>query len=352
METSEPVKPSTEIGPKEPLPPLSFTYIRTNNPDEAQFSQWRVSPVVIGGKKNEPYTDDEIIQMVKRDRESKDWFTTEHWRNKGIPEEQIEFAINGRQVTVYNWSSEKPFTDEHIERATRVFQELSSKYPQLLDQIKWVLIDDLQLPSAFGDSEKYPTNGFAHRSWGAFQLYPRGMDLMPHRVAAATNFDGTLTHELTHLIQSDFEEEWGERFKWAYCFDDEYKDEWEARLTPDGSMKRPFNKKTGEMSPQGQFPLQPDQCVTFYAKQNMGEDIAESMVAYVYDPELLKAVTPDKFEILERHDAKQAAQEVSAHRVLKDEIQLPEVKPETIPYYIKEEPDSRVFEVISVNKDD
>src|SRR3989344_5325823 len=79
----------------------------------------RSSPVTLRGEKNKPYTDDEIVQMVKRDRESKDWFTTEHWRNKGVPEEQVEFTINGRQVTIYNWSSEKPFTDEHIERVTR-----------------------------------------------------------------------------------------------------------------------------------------------------------------------------------------------------------------------------------------
>ncbi len=347
METSEPNNPTAELKPREPLAPLPFAYQRTHNPDEAQYSEWRVSPVTIGGKKNEPYTDEEIIKMVKRDRESKDWFITEHWRNKGMPVEQIEFGINGRQVTVYNYNQEKPFTDEHIERASKVFQEFAARFPQILDQLRWVLIDDHQLPSAFGDPEKYPTNGLAHKSWRAFQLYPRGMELIPHRVAAATNFDGTLTHELTHLIQGEFEDEWGEKFKWGYCFDDENQDEWEPRLTPDGSMKRPFNKKTGEMSPQGQFSMQPDQCVTFYAKQNMGEDIAESMVAYVYDPELLKTISPDKYDILEKHDANQPHQDVRVQRIPKDQIALPEVKPETVLYYVKEEPDTRVFNITS-----
>src|SRR3989338_4674056 len=114
METQEPVKPLTEMRTREALPPLPFTYQRTTNSDEAQYSEWRVSPVTIGGKKNEPYTDEEIIKTVKTDRESKDWFTYEHWRNKGMPAEQIEFAVNGKQVTVYNWNQEKPFTDEHI----------------------------------------------------------------------------------------------------------------------------------------------------------------------------------------------------------------------------------------------
>lgn len=90
------------------------------------------------------------------------------------------------------------------------------------------------------------------------------------------------------------------------------------------------------MSPQGLFPLQPDSCVNFYARQNMGEDIAESMVAYIYDPDFLKTISPEKFTILERHDANNPRQEVTAQRVPKDEIKLPEVKPELVYYYIKE----------------
>ncbi len=90
------------------------------------------------------------------------------------------------------------------------------------------------------------------------------------------------------------------------------------------------------MSPQGQFPLQLDQCVTYYAKQNMNEDICDSMVAYIYDPNLLKTISPDKFAILEAHDAKQEKPAVTVNRVAKDQLALPEVKPETIKYHIKE----------------
>lgn len=90
------------------------------------------------------------------------------------------------------------------------------------------------------------------------------------------------------------------------------------------------------MSPQGQFSLQPDQCVTHYARQNMGEDICDSMVAYIYDPDLLRTVSSDKFDILAGHDAKKAHSKVATKRVSKEEIKLPEIKPETIHYYIEE----------------
>lgn len=122
------------------------------------------------------------------------------------------------------------------------------------------MIDDKQLPSALGDPEKYPTNGMAYAQWHAFQFYPRGTELFPYRVPTVTNFEGVFSHELTHLIQNEFETEWKEKFQWEYCWNHE--DDWEVRSIPDGTSKRWFNKQSGEMSPQGQFALQPDQCVT------------------------------------------------------------------------------------------
>lgn len=172
-----------------------------------------------------------------------------------------------------------------------------------------------------------------------FRLYPRGMELFPHRIEATTNFGGTIAHELTHLIQAEFEEEWGEDFQWRYCWQDEYKDEWEVReppvKTPLGEKKW-FHKESGWMSPQGQFPLQPDKCVTNYARQNIGEDICESMVAYLHDPGKLRAIAQKKHQILQGHDAKQETPEVEVQQMAENKVKLPEIKPQTIYYYIEE----------------
>lgn len=321
---------------KQELPPLPFTYMRTDDPSRAAFEVWRVSPVVVDGQPNEPKTDEAILESVRRQHEAKEWYTSEYWRKKGQPTEQIEFTVNGRQVTIYNYNKEIFFSEDHIRRTQRVLGELASRFPQVFDQTRWILIDDQQQTSIFGDPEKYPLNGYAMRECNAIRLLPRGMELIPHRVAKATNFEGTLIHEVTHLIQGEFELEWREKFQWAYCWD--YKNEWEVRPTPDGSYKRFFNKQTGEMSPQNQFPLQPDQCVTYYAKQNMSEDICESMVAYVFDPKLLKTISPDKHGILEKHNANSAAPEVNVKRIPNHEIALPEVKPESVLYFVEEGP--------------
>ena len=39
------------------------------------------------------------------------------------------------------------------------------------------------------------------------------------------------------------------------------------------------------------------------------------MVAYIYDPNLLKSVSPDKYDILQRHDAKHAIPEAITKRI-------------------------------------
>ncbi|HSV94888.1 MAG TPA: hypothetical protein VLH94_02890, partial [Spirochaetia bacterium] len=93
---------------------------------------------------------------------------------------------------------------------------------------------------------------------------------------------------------------------------------------------------TNEMAPMGQFPLQPDKCVTDYAKINIGEDIAESMVAYIYRPKYLKKISPEKYEMLSKHDAKHEKPMVQVRRVPKTEIALPKVETQTVSYYVQE----------------
>lgn len=333
MQTSEPKEiPTNEA--KEQISPLPFKYERTQDPSQAQFTILRVPIQTVGEEKPTHRTNSEIIEMVRDRKEGQEWFFYEYWRVKGVPKEQIELQVGEQQITIYNFSQEKPFTDEHIERGQKVFEELASRFPQMVKQIRWVLIDNLPHASAFGDPERFSFNGDAMQQWHAFRVLPRGMELMPHRVRATSNFEGTFVHELTHLIVSDLEDEWSGKFKWGYCKD--YPDDWEKKTPPDGSDPRFFNKNTEEMYPQGRFPLQPDQCVTYYAKLSMEEDICESVVAYIYDPELLKKVSPDKFEILSRHDEKRPKPQVSIKRIPKEDIRLPEVKPEAVYYYVKE----------------
>lgn len=334
LSMSEPEPQNLGIETTPILPPLPFTYERTYERDKAEIDIYRANPWKFSGLSG-VRTDAEAVYLVDKDKRNREWFTTDEWRKKGKPHEQFEFTFgNGKQITLYNFNKELSFTPEHERQATAVLGLLASRFPKALEKIRWILIDDHQGPSGLGDNELYPTNGSGMPQWHAFLFRPRGLELIRHRVSAATNFEGTLAHELTHLFEDDFRREWQEHFRWALC--DNNHEDWESRTPPTGAGKRWFNKHTGEMAPQGQFPLQPEKCINYYAKINVAEDICESMVAYLYDPESLKKISPEKYEILARHDAHGPKVEVSIRKVPKDQIELPEVKPQTVYYYVKE----------------
>lgn len=135
MEAKKSQPKSTEQA-KEILPDLPFTYQKVQTPQEAQYIEWRVSPVVFEGHDNQSRTDDEIIELVKKEHESRRWFTSDYWRKKGVPAEQLEFVINGIIITVYNFNKEKPFSDKHIAEAKRVFKEFATRFPDVLNKIR------------------------------------------------------------------------------------------------------------------------------------------------------------------------------------------------------------------------
>ena len=241
---SEGLSQKSELVTPGSLAPLPFTYKRTDNPELARYKVARNNPVYIG-KKPPSYTDEQLLQEVAGRREGEDWFTKEAWRKKGLPKEQIELIVGDKPITIYNYN-EKPLTDEHLDRTRRVFEELGSRFPQILQRVRWILINDVQDPSGFGDEDLFPLNGEPNQEERQCLLQPRGLNLTPHRIAATSNYEGTLAHELTHLIQGDFIDEWKEKFKWVKC--EEYPDEWETRPLPQPDAfhhtKGWYNKKT------------------------------------------------------------------------------------------------------------
>jgi len=314
---------------------LPFIYERTYDQSKAEFSEYRKLGIVWEDEVEEAKTDEEILEKIKKEKIKQLWYTSPEWKDKGLPVEQLQMEIDNNVINFYNFNKEKPFTNQHIEIAERVFGKMSSSFPEVLNKIKYVLIDDKQIPSLYADPEKYPLSGYAYRNWDAFHLYPRGMDLIPFRIPSVTNFEGVMTHELTHLISKNIEQEWKNFFKWELTSG--HPDEWEMRTTSNGIDNGIFNKSTGEMAPKYQYPLQPEQCVTFYAKLDWDEDVCESMVAYLYEPQLLKSLSPKKFEILSNFDQHKEMPKIKTIRLPKSEIKLPVVEPQTVYYFIHED---------------
>lgn len=322
---------------KDILPSLPFTYLKTEDVSKATFTKPRIPPLIKVEDKTESSliakTDQEILSEIKKENESKNWFTQEYWRKKGMPLEQIEFKIGGQEITLYNYD-EEAFTDNHLKQTEETMKKFFTKFPQAFGKIRWIIIDDKQSPSYFGDEEKYPYNGETEKSLKLLRLYPRALKSIQHRIPSVSNLKGTLTHELAHLVNDQIASEWNKHFLWKSCRD--FPNDWQERPTSDWTGKKFFNRYTGEMSPWGEIPMQPEQCVTEYAKGNVREDIADSVVAFLHDPQLLKMTSPEKFNILEKKSSNKPKEEVSAQRISEEKISLPEIKPTTFYYFIEE----------------
>ncbi|MDP3724756.1 MAG: hypothetical protein Q8R11_03965 [bacterium] len=320
--------------PKQELTPLPFTFVRTNDKQIAEFIENRMPLISFTSKGLKPKTDEEIVAVVKQQKVGEQWYTQDYWREKGQPSEQIEIRLDGHAITLYNFRPEIQLTDIHVEQLKESLGTFTARFPNAMEKLRWILIADMPNSNPWGDVDTFPLSGTRSKSLKTLRLYPHAFASESHRIQTVSNLEGTIAHEIAHFIHEDFREEWSESFQWGSVSN--CPNIWEPVPRPDGKKYYYRNKDTGEITYSGQFPLQPDACITEYGKRTWYEDIVESMVAYLYDPDRLRRVSPKKFEILARHDVNHPEPTVIAHRVPKDEVALPEIKPQTVFYYIKE----------------
>jgi len=180
------------------------------------------------------------------------WWLQDYWHNKNI-KEQVIINLGDIEFSIYNFGEQ--LSSEQIEQIKSIFLLFSSfKNSKMFEKVKAVLIDDVQL---INQNTGEAANGYGAGD-KAIKLYPNAFKLIEHRVSGVSNLEGTVIHELSHSIGSEFEKEWSERFGW--------KQRKNAEKLPNGLYSTEYNNDL-------------DKCVTEYAKINSKEDICESMVA-------------------------------------------------------------------------
>lgn len=313
-----------------------FVYTRVFNKDQAQFREFRIPRIrSVTDPPDIQRTDHEILNNISAEVEGSEWFYSNYWREKGNPIDQIEFDIKGKKITFFNFNRDLPFAERYVDEALSVLVEYSRRFPQALDRLKWILLDDAQQPSFYGDSENYPLSGTTDRPRSLIHLFPRAISQEPYRISTVSRFSGVLAHELTHLIDEEFVfSGWQDHYRWGRCADKP--EEWELREVPDGGRKAYFNKETDKMSLAYLYPLQPEECVTEYGSHSIRDDICESVVAYIFDPDLLKRVSPTKFDIVSAFDQNSEPKLGFARPLAPEDVRIPEIQPRLVKFYIQE----------------
>ena len=214
-------------------------------------------------------TKEEVEAIFRESLVANNWWLQEYWQNKTI-KEQIVFKLGDLEVSVYDFNGKlNPEQIQNIESTLRLFSSIRNG--EVFDKFKTILIDDLQPQNPFTGN---PTNGLGDMGPKAITLYPNALKSIEYRIEGVSNFEGTIIHEFSHSLGSDFRSEWRNKFGW--------KKRKEAYKLPSGAYLGEYNET-------------PERCVTDYAKINAAEDMCESVVAAQKNPKILD---PERLEFI------------------------------------------------------
>ncbi len=250
-------------------------------------------------------SDTNIESEAKKKLKNENWWLQEEWQEKGSPKEQVEIDIGGHKITLYNFG--EPLEQQHFQELESALRDLSQAVDgRLLSEIKYILMDNV--------SKQNPQSGENFRGYNlprisSIRINPEGRQIAPYgRIKGVSNFDAVLIHEFSHNIRKinlDFINKWIKKF-WVLEQDFEKK----RKMPGGGEDCLDYD------------PIDPKRCVSEYARSSPDEDLCESMVAALRNPQALDLwkLKLIKKELL----GKNKADEVKFER--RDKIELPKIK--------------------------
>jgi hypothetical protein len=203
---------------------------------------------------------EEVESILKKQLVDKNWWLQEYWQSKSV-QEQIVIKFGESEISVYNYG--ESLKQEQIQSIESILQSFSTlKKSNALKNINAILIDDIQ---GVNQNTGEDLNGYGALDKG-LKLYPNSLKPIDHRVANVSNLEGTVIHELSHGIGENIEQQWRKEFGWK--------------------PRENREKMTGDAYSY-EYTVAPENCVTDYARINAKEDLCESMVAALKNPEIL-----------------------------------------------------------------
>lgn len=252
-----------------------------------------------------------------------------------------ELIFKDHRITLEVEEGASPFTQEHIDRITRILDFYWQIDPELVKKYSFFLSEHSIQPNWFN---RFPRNGenIVMRNGRTGIIFTEeGMNLhSPHRISSSQteqelgfvdSFSGTVAHELCHggdvplnvRIFSDeiknvaFVKEWVEKFNWKMIEEDGEDYEtfspvvtkngigWKTDEIPDpGWVKNSegYWQKGEYVIYRDEFALQPETCIgginSYASSVRLREDICDSVAAYILNPNL---IYPGKKEIIDKH---------------------------------------------------
>lgn len=183
----------------------------------------------------------------------------------GEPKEVLELNFFGKKIVVYDFYRE--MSDGQERMMANSFVDLAKiNNGRLVEKINYLLIGNKRKTNPHDGDQQ---NGTAYDD--IIECYPAFLDNPNHRIKGVNNLEGTIIHESTHLLcrmDNLLTKEWQNQFNWKKHDDDVIK-------KPSGGMT--YWEYVGDRS----------RLINDYAGIVMEDDICESMVAVLRNPESL-----------------------------------------------------------------
>lgn len=253
--------------------------------------------------------DKEAESRIREKITSENWWLQPEWQEKGDPTEQIDITIGDHKISLYNFG--ESLEVQHLEELKHALENISKiSNGKLLKRVKYILINNV---SKFNPQSEENFRGQGAGEMQAIEIFPEGRELMPYgRIEGVSNFEGILIHEFSHSIRKmdmDFINAWQKKF-WKYVEDID-----KRRKMKD--VKYAFQYD----------PIDPKKCVSKYAETTPDEDICESIVAAILNPD---ALDPEKLEIIRKKllGVEKDIPQVQLARKFEQDIGLPKLQNE------------------------
>ena len=251
-----------------------------------------------------------INQKLINHLKSHNWWLQDYWKEKGQPVEQLTIQTWYWNLELYNFS--ESLTQKHLsqlQNIIKIFAQMKEKSP--LFNVKYILIDNIDKPNPYDNSS---INGYFLRKENAVELYPNWITFDPHRVKWVLNFPGTVIHELSHGFSAEVQNNWKNTLGW-YLLD-------KSISAPSWLSLHYWNNETSR-------------CVSDYAKYSPDEDLCESMVAAILNPDILDF---ERLEFIKDNilGVSISQPEITIKRRQSNEIEIPKIKSPV--YFIREAP--------------
>ncbi|MCK4635650.1 MAG: hypothetical protein KAT32_02205 [Candidatus Moranbacteria bacterium] len=147
-----------------------------------------------------------VIEKLKENN----WWLQDYWKEKGEPREKIIIKTSFGTIELYNFSN--TLESRHIQELEDIIEAFARmKDENPLSKIKYILLDNIQQINPNIGSDM---NGQNWEKCNSLKIYPAGKSFEPHRIPEASNFEGTLIHELSHNFSKQLINDWKDAFGW------------------------------------------------------------------------------------------------------------------------------------------